>query len=236
MDITSVKKLFFIQHSTYLFQSEECWLLFDFYDREEDVLAHLEKSPTLPLFVFCTHSHGDHYNAKVFSVFKQHRSGVHFIFHDELMNKVPCSEKSNMTFLKTEESFTNDYFTVKAYGSTDLGGSFFITLRDGYTLFHAGDLNFWHWNQEASPEYITQYRKHWENELQRVAKDVSTVDLLMFPTDLRLGPDYLLGLKQFVEVIETKSLAPMHINGQLDDWLEFLSLKIPLLTDVFYCK
>lgn len=232
MDISSLKKLFFIHHSTYLFVDySRCWMLFDFYTHSEKVLHHLQSAPTLPLYIFCSHSHADHFSPEVFSAFEAHEGEIHFIFHDEVRPKVPSIYRSKVEFLQTGETLSTPLLQVKAYGSTDLGGSFLITSNDGFTTFYAGDLNFWHWNQEASPKYIAQYQVMWETELERIQTDHPSVDLLMFPTDLRLGPDFLLGLRQFIEAIPTKMLAPMHLNGVPSSTDEWWNLGLHLLPD-----
>ena len=42
---------------------------------------------------------------------------------------------------------------IEAFGSTDVGISFLIDLQ-GVRLFHAGDLNNWHWSEESTPQEI----------------------------------------------------------------------------------
>lgn len=231
MDISELKRLYFIHHSTYLFRTESCWMLFDYYTQSEKILEHLADAPTLPLYVFCSHSHGDHYSSDVFTVLDGHIGSVHYIFHDEVRAKVSTQYVGEVHFLQTGDEYSTSLFSVKAYGSTDSGGSFFITLEDGFTLFYAGDLNFWHWNQEADEAYINLYRQQWETELSRITADRPSVDLLMFPTDLRLGPDYLMGLRQFIQAVPTIMLAPMHLNGTLSDVSELTHLDLRLLTD-----
>ena len=44
---------------------------------------------------------------------------------------------------------------VKAYGSTDAGVSFLVTTSGGRKIFHAGDLNDWHWQDDSSR------KRHW---------------------------------------------------------------------------
>ena len=46
---------------------------------------------------------------------------------------------------------------IRAYGSTDEGVSFLISV-EGKQIFHAGDLNFWHWAEESTPEEVAQAR------------------------------------------------------------------------------
>lgn len=232
MDLEGLKALHFIHHSTYLLRAEECWVLFDYYTHSTQVLAHLSTASTLPLYILCTHSHHDHYSPEVLSAFRGHEGKVHYLFHHELKEHVPMEQRDLVTFIRTGEVVSTPHMEVKAYGSTDLGGSFRITLRqDHFTVFYAGDLNCWHWNQEASPDYIRRYIDHWHRELDIIVHDHPKIDLLMFPTDLRLGPDYLMGLHEFLAHIPTRYLAPMHLNGTLHDLSELRALNVRLLTD-----
>ena len=53
-------KVTFIQHSCYFVELSSCCLLFDYY---EGSVPETDK----PLYVFASHSHGDHFSPAVFS-------------------------------------------------------------------------------------------------------------------------------------------------------------------------
>lgn len=210
--------LYFIHHSSYLYVSAKSMLLFDYYGTSPilEILAeHLDKH----LYIFCTHSHGDHYSRDVHTLFRDHPAGVSYIFHEEVRHAVPTEYQDEVIYLDTGDMKSIDALNIKAYGSTDLGGSFYIQDED-FQLFHAGDLNNWHWNEEASPKYIQIYEEQWHKELSALKRDELTLNLLMFPTDLRLGKDYLKGLKELMDVVPCDTLAPMHMNGELNDLSE----------------
>lgn len=70
-----------------------------------------------------------------------------------------------MHLMDVGDSYSNEDFTVKMYGSTDAGGSFLIHCH-GITIFHAGDLNWWHWagdsdaaNLDARNNYFAELEK-----------------------------------------------------------------------------
>lgn len=217
MDETmSHRQLYFIQHSSFLYVGEGCLLLFDYYGAG-DVLSLLDRLPKYPLYIFCSHSHGDHYSPVVHTLFKNYPEQVRYIFHQEVWESVPEEYRDDIRFLNTEEEITIDGLKVRALGSTDAGGSFYVE-ENGLRLFHAGDLNNWHWNEEASPYYIQLYEEAWQKELTLAQEHISGLELLMFPTDLRLGKDFLKGLEQFLGVIPTKYIVPMHLNGVLEDY------------------
>lgn len=204
--------LYYIEHSSYLVEGSKAFILFDYFGQGTPQKV-LSKAPEKPLYILTTHSHYDHYSPVVFKAFEGRE--VHYLFHSELRDKVPSKQLSKVHFIETGASYDDSYLTVKAFGSTDIGGSFYCKV-DGATLFHAGDLNNWHWNEEAEEPYIRQYEAAWQAELSRLTTEIKELDLLMFPTDLRLGKDYLKGLRELLNHISIHYLAPMHINGQLD--------------------
>lgn len=206
---SAMSRLYFIHHSSYLWVGARVMILWDYYG-EGEVTSLLHQHPDKVLYIMATHSHGDHFSPILFEApFALHPGGVQYIFHKELQEIVTRKE---VLFLDTEEEWNDGAIRVKAFGSTDCGGSFLVEV-EGQKLFHAGDLNNWHWNEEASEEYIALYESEWQRELRRLTSTVHTLDLLMFPTDYRLGKDYLKGLSELLSLVEVTYLAPMHLNG-----------------------
>lgn len=210
----------FICHSTFWVSTPNAYLLMDWYQTPEGLnLQQMAARPNIPIYILCTHSHPDHYNPTVFELFPNRE--VHYIFHQELEEHVPLTQRTKTSFIATGETY-NGNIQVKAYGSTDLGGSFYIQLpREGMpptTLFFAGDLNHWHWQEEADEFHQRLYHDHWKQELQRIVNDAPQPQILFFPTDLRLGRGFLRGLRDFLQNIKgVEYLFPMHINGVLNN-------------------
>ena len=96
-------------------------------------------------------------------------------------------------------------------GSTDVGISFLIDLQ-GIRLFHAGDLNNWHWSEESTPQEILKAEGDFLAEIKILQQKAPLVDVAMFPVDSRIGKDYMRGAEQFVERIKTTIFAPMHFS------------------------
>ena len=109
----------------------------------------------------------------------------------------------------------DEELTVQAFGSTDVGVSFLIDA-EGERIFHAGDLNNWHWEEESTPEEVCLAEKAWHQELDTLAKATDHIDLAMFPVDPRLGKDYMRGAKEFVKKIKVHRFVPMHCWDQYD--------------------
>ena len=78
---------------------------------------------------------------------------------------------------------------------------------DKKKIYHAGDLNWWHWQGEE---------KYWNNNMASNYKrsvdqlDGETLDAAFLPLDPRLGSAYYWGMKYFLEHVPVKAVFPMH--------------------------
>ena len=81
---------------------------------------------------------------------------------------------------------------------------------EGKRLFHAGDLNNWHWKDESTPEEVAEAEQNYLKELGDLAKATDKLDATMFPVDPRIGTDFMRGAQQFVDHIKTNIFVPMH--------------------------
>lgn len=213
----------YIYHSCYLIEFDEFAILFDFYEdslREDgtywikDYLLNKEED----LYVFCSHSHSDHFNSEILS-WKNVKSNIRYIFSDELLES-KCTDVDAAIYLKKEEVFSDNRIKVKAFGSTDIGCSFLI-LHNDYQLFHSGDLNNWHWREEVSAEEALAYENNFLCELELISEMSDNLYLAMFPIDPRLGKDFMRGAEQFIRRINTNYLVPMHFGDNYDNVNKF---------------
>lgn len=86
----------------------------------------------------------------------------------------------------------------------------FLLHTEGKRIFHAGDLNNWHWREESTEQEVEEAEKAFLREVAVLAKDADFLDLAMFPVDPRLGADYMSGAKQFIDRIPVRKFVPMH--------------------------
>ncbi len=96
---------------------------------------------------------------------------------------------------------------IRTFGSTDEGVSFLIEL-DNRHIFHAGDLNLWHWKDEGDADWTRRAYADFDSVLDTLAGE--RVDVAMFPVDPRQGSDYDEGARIFLERIRPGILIPMH--------------------------
>ena len=161
------------------------------------------------LYVLASHIHGDHFDPNILSFNGAQTKWILSadIRSSNFVGKAP--DRENMYFVARWDVYRDEKVTIKAYGSTDEGVSFYIEAG-GYKIFHAGDLNNWHWNEEETPEDAAKNERYFLDELAHIAREVPSLDAAMFPVDPRLGKDYTRGAEQFLDSIKTGLFIPMH--------------------------
>lgn len=207
-------ELTYIYHSGFAIEDKDFTILIDYYKdtAEHYVTEHLLNKPG-HFYLLSSHAHVDHFNPEVLS-WKALRPDIRYIFSEDIRAAgQACFHDA--VFLRKGEEWNDDLIKIRAFGSTDAGISFLIDIN-GKRIFHAGDLNNWHWSEESTSEEIEKAETDYLYELETLARATDYVDLAMFPVDPRLGKDYMRGARQFIDRIETKQFAPMHFWEKYD--------------------
>lgn len=209
-------KLTYIHHSGFILETESATIIFDYWKDPQQVVEKALNRKGL-VYVLSSHFHSDHFNPEILT-WKEKRPDIRYIFSKDIL-KHKKAAKDDATYLVKGQSYEDETLYIRAFGSTDSGVSWYIEI-DNKRIFHAGDLNNWHWKDECSAEEALGYEKMYLGELKDIKKEIHEVDLAMFPVDKRLGTDYMLGAIQFVNTIEVKAFAPMHFtaNPIADAW------------------
>lgn len=168
-----------------------------------------ELSAFKQLYVFISHRHDDHFSPAVYELCG--KDAVYILGYD-----VPQPHRGVRMTPGEERGFGP--VTVHAYGSTDEGVSFLVTYA-GITLFHAGDLNLWHWRDESSITEIETAEKAFYDCVAPIPTE--KIDVAFFPVDPRQGSMYDAGAGYFVMTVKPKILIPMHFQGRGDVALRF---------------
>lgn len=205
-------KLTYIYHSGFAIEGNGFTIIIDYYkDTSSEpekgyVHSRLLQRPGR-LYVLASHSHADHFNPEILT-WKEQRPDIQYIFSEDIRaQRMACFHDA--AYLEKGEEWNDDLLKVQAFGSTDIGISFLLDV-DMKRIFHAGDLNNWHWEEESTPEETKEYEHRFLEELDTLAAFTSYIDLTMFPVDPRLGKDYARGARQFIEKIKTGWFVPMH--------------------------
>lgn len=222
----------YLDHSGFAVVTPEVLMVFDYYRDPANALPRLLKEhPGLPVVFFVSHRHADHYSPDIFNMAQNHKR-VYVVSNDVAANGIDSrlavqgvSPGDNL------EDLPGD-LRVRVYGSTDAGVSFVVTTKDGTTIFHAGDLNYWHWNTESTPEEVRRAYNAFVKEMHRIMEDYKTLDIVFFPVDPRLGRDFAQGARLFLENIKVAHFFPMHIQDDYKSACDFESYT-PDNTDSF---
>lgn len=220
-------KLDYIYHSGFALEAEGVTVIIDYYkdsspDLRDRGIVHdrLLQRPGL-FYVLSSHFHPDHFNREVLE-WREQRPEIRYVFsHDILKHRRATPDEA--TYLRKGDHYQDDAIRIEAFGSTDVGISFLIDLQ-GVRLFHAGDLNNWHWSEESPPAEIRKAEGDFLAEVGLLQQEASQVDVALFPVDSRMGKDYMRGARQFVERIRTGLFVPMHFGEDYAGGNAFRSL------------
>jgi len=213
----------YVFHSGFLIEGEGFSILIDYFKdtgvspREGYVHQELLQKPG-KLYILSSHSHPDHFNKEILQ-WKNEKKDIQYIFSRDIL-RAHKAQNEDALFLMKGEEYKDQNISVKAFGSTDIGISFLIRA-EGKKIFHAGDLNNWHWKDESTPEEIAIAERDYLKELELLADTADSLDVAMFPVDPRLGSDFARGAEQFINRIHVGVFVPMHFGENYEKLKSF---------------
>lgn len=196
-------KTVYLSHSGFYVEMKETVFLFDYYK------GNLPDSGKR-LYVFVSHAHHDHFNKKIFELRKKY-SDITYILSSDIKDKCESAEQ-DCIYVKPNETLKINELQVRTLRSTDAGVAFLVYFANKI-IYHAGDLNWWHWEGE-SREYNTEMRRFYQSEINKLQG--MKIDAAFVPVDPRLGVQYCFGLDCFMKRTHTKYVFPMHFWGNYE--------------------
>lgn len=222
-------------HSGYAVETKDHYLIFDYYQpsptKQKGITEGIITADYLKnkknIFVFVSHNHADHFDPTILEWAKTNPNITYILSSDVQANL----HHLNCHILSAYEELTLNSLHIQTFGSTDQGISFFIKVDD-ITIFHAGDLNWWHWSGESIAEQkVAQVA--FKAEMEKLVQSALTIDIAFFPVDRRMGEFYSLGPVFFATTLKPKLLVPMHFGKDFAITQDFLikakSLSIPTI-------
>lgn len=198
-------EVIYLENSGFVVQTKNHVLIFDYYeDPSSSITPFLGTEKTL--YVFCSHRHHDHFNP-IISTWQD--NVAMFFLSDDIIGIAGVSDKK-IAYMCPYETRKQGNLQVKTYGSTDIGVSFLIEV-DGWRLFHAGDLNWWHWKWDHAYNLMLA-KDLFEVEMKQL--DGLQLDVAFFPVDSRLEEYRAAGVEEFCRRVDVQQLIPMHTRGQ----------------------
>lgn len=212
----------FLDHSGFLAELPSVTLLFDWWKGKLPALR-----PGMPLLVFASHRHEGHFDPTIFTLDDGARE-IRFV----LGKDIKLSSRNRARWDLSDDTAGKCQVlgggqaaeplpgvSVEALSSTDEGAAFLVTA-DGKTVFHAGDLNWWHWEGEDKA-----WNRNMEANFKRYTEPLRGrhIDLAMLPLDPRLGEDGFRGPRYFLELADIDRFLPMHQWGDFGFTQRFLA-------------
>lgn len=208
-------ELVYLYHSGFAILSHRLTLIFDFYEDSESETRGVLHDDLLQrdgaIYVFSTHSHADHFNPEILR-WREIRPDIQYVLSADIRKHHRVDFP--VVWVDKGDSWNDGTLRVSAFGSTDIGISI-VVETDGMRIFHAGDLNNWHWMEECDEQEWRGYERAFLAELGDLYRMYKELDIVMFPVDPRLGSEYMRGPRQFVEQISTGLFIPMHFDAEV---------------------
>lgn len=177
-------------------------LLFDYcprFFREKTWALLLDRLQGRSPTVFVSHVHGDHFTEDVFTL-----PARQFI----LGQGVPALQDA-VTLLAGQVADFDD-LQVTAFPSTDEGAAFLVRAG-GCTIYHAGDLGWWHWQGEpeaVNADMAAAFQRYTAPLLHQ------QIDLAFLHADPRQRDAWLWGLDYLMRQGHIACAIPMHFWNQ----------------------
>lgn len=199
----SALKVTFIHHSSFFVHQEHACFLFDY------CTGPLPEPMELPLFIFVSHGHGDHFAPAVLDYGTQWKN-VHWILSDDIdPERVPGELMPYVTIAPADNKYAvslgDTDISFSTLRSTDIGNAYLIHSGDK-TLYHAGDLHLWLWRE--NPQEDRNMQAAFKKEMEKLRG--LTIDAAFLPLDPRQGRDAFLGLDYTARLVDIKRIYPMH--------------------------
>lgn len=199
----------YFHHSGFSVACADTLLIFDYWRGEKKEvngtaeLQEVDLQGYKQVLFFVSHEHPDHFDRVIYDF--KHLNSVHYIIAEDMPQD---AEGDRMA--QGEKRLYGDV-TVRTYASTDLGVSYYVEAG-GLRIFHAGDLNLWHWREESTLRQITQAESLYYAAVEPL--NGKPIDLCMFPLDPRMGGMFEAGANHFIMTCKPRVFIPMHWQGR----------------------
>ena len=207
-------KVSYLDHSGFLLELNDRYYVFDYY---KGVLPPLDKEKEV--LIFCSHSHGDHYNPKIFDLLDERGMRYRAVLANDIHDEKRLS-KIERSFVAPDQCYQLEGgIQVETLLSNDSGVAFIVSSDEGI-VYHGGDLNDWYWEGEPEEEN-RELRAIFHMEIEKIKG--RHFDIAFVPLDPRLEAHYADGLLYFLERVDCNAVFPIHYWGEPEVIQRFLT-------------
>lgn len=200
---------------TYFYQSgfsigvDKTLLIFSYFEntdvlsRHKYALSPRELRPFNNIVVFIPNRCREHFDPAVFEFPKL--LPIEYVVSDDAKDMVP--EGVSAHIVQAGDVLQLDNVAVEVCPSSGLGVSYFVRVN-GVRIFHAGDLNLWHWHDEGNSHDTELATARFESVMASLPTE--PMDLCMFPLDPNQGRYFDSGANRFIMRLKPRVFVPMH--------------------------
>lgn len=193
----------YFHHSGFMVETKQHCMIFDYYTQNGkydflDIAKYRHKK----IFVFVSHFHQDHYDRKIFE-WQAVVPEIQYILSDDV---TPPRFVQNVHKVHFDKKYGIDSISIETFHSTDEGVAFLVNV-DNKVIYHAGDLNWWHWKGE-SEQFNKTIAGMYQKEINKMKNKV--IDVAFLPVDPRLEENNILALDYMLKIVKVKQVFPMH--------------------------
>ena len=140
------------------------------------------------VLVFVSHEHKDHFDPAIFSL-REKLSRVRFVLPEELdevyQGRPLCLGRGRTVQTLRAAGLPHHHLCLDRPS-----GVAYMLETDGLRIYHAGDLNWWHW--EGEDEFNRDQERRYQHQMQLLAQELDgePLDLACVPVDPRLEGDF----------------------------------------------
>jgi len=204
--MTGIAKVTYLHHSGFMVEYKHTVLIFDYYpdkhDRSDSCTIDLSGLKDKKVLAFSSHRHPDHFDPVILT-WKNELNDVQYYFSSDIPKKY---HHEYVILLKPYQIYENEGIKMQTFKSTDEGVAFLVSFS-GITVYHAGDLNWWHWDDESNA-FNNDMAARFKHEIS-LLKDTD-IDIAFLTADPRQEAAELWGLNWFIDHVNVKTVFPMH--------------------------